>query len=332
MVKRCMNHPNQFVDDSLKGIYLAHAGFYEHDSHDLRALIHKGAKNRKVGIVTGGGYGHLPIFLGYVGDGLCDACAIGNVFTSPSCDTILSASRAVAREDGVLFLFGNYFGDTMNFEMAGAMLEMEGIRSAAVKVSDDLASASRESWQERRGIAGLALAYKLAGAYADRGASLDELVAVVNKALERLSTFGVAFSSCTLPGAEKPIFELDETEMEIGMGIHGEPGIRRGPMLTAEELGLTLAQKLIEDQQLVSGGSVAIMLNGLGATSREELYVLYPAVQQAMEAAGIKIARTYVGEYATSLEMAGLSVSVLKLDDELEDLLDQPCYTPFLTF
>lgn len=329
MVKKCMNKPELFVDDSLNGIYLAHAGFYESAGGDHRALIHRSTSKRRVGIVTGGGYGHLPVFLGYVGDGLCDGCAVGNVFTSPSCDTIMAVARAVAREDGVLFLFGNYFGDSMNFEMASTLLEMEGIRSAILKVSDDVASVPRNEWNERRGIAGIALMYKLAGAFADQGADLDEIVEFMKNALKNLSTFGVAFSSCVLPGAEKPVFELGENDMEIGMGIHGEPGICRGAMVTAEELGKTLALKLVDDQQLKSNERVAVLINGLGATSREELYILYPSIAQKIEETGAQITKVYVGEYATSLEMSGLSVSMLKLNEQMEKLLVQPACTPF---
>lgn len=329
MVKKCMNLSENFVDESLNGIYLAHSGFYFRGNGDNRALVHTGDKNRRVGIVTGGGYGHLPVFLGYVGDGLCDGCAVGNVFTSPSCDTILNAARAVAREDGVLFLFGNYFGDTMNFEMASATLEMEGIPSAIVKVSDDVASVNRDEWSQRRGIAGISLMYKLAGALADQGASLTQMVDMLQRANERLSSFGVAFSSCTLPGTDKPIFEMSETDMEIGMGIHGEPGIHRGTMVPADELADILITRLIEDQQLTEGDHVAVLVNGLGATCMEELYLLFSAVAKILEDRGITIYKTYVGEYATSMEMAGLSLSVLKLDKETEELIDQPAYTPF---
>ncbi len=332
MVKRCMNRSEGFVDDSLNGIYRAHKGYYESAGGDVRALVHRGAQTRRVGIVTGGGFGHLPVFLGYVGDGLCDGCAVGNVFTSPSCDTILAASRAVAREDGVLFLFGNYFGDSMNFEMAGELLADEGIHTSIVKVSDDLASAPRDAWQERRGIAGISLIYKIAGAYADRGASREELALLLNGAIERLSTFGVAFSSCTLPDADHPIFEILDTDMEIGMGIHGEPGISRAKMVSSNELAAILSQKLVQDQQLASGDRLAVLVNGLGATSREELYILYGDIEDKLQATGAKIVKAYVGEYATSLEMAGLSVSVLKLDQTLESLLDQPAITPFAAF
>jgi len=327
-----MVRADRFVDDSLNGIYGAYAGFYQRAGGDNRALVHRGAKERRVAIVTGGGFGHLPLFLGYVGDGLCDGCAVGNVFTSPSCDTILAAARAVAREEGVLFLFGNYFGDGMNFEMAGETLAEEGIRTAIVKASDDVASAPRGEWRERRGIAGAALLYKIAGAYADMGANLEELRALTEDAAERLSSFGVAFSSCTLPGEEHPVFTIGGDEMEIGMGIHGEPGVKRGKMLPADELARQLADGLTADQRLAGGARVAVLVNGLGATSREELYTLYPYVASRLEESGAKIVKTYVGEFATSLEMAGLSVSVLRLNETLERLLDQPVYTPFLAF
>lgn len=331
-MKKCMNQSDTFVDESLKGIYKAYPGFYEKCGENSRALVHKGKKKGQVSIITGGGYGHLPLFLGYVGEGLCDGAAIGNVFTSPSCETILDVAGNVENESGILFLFGNYFGDSMNFEMAAEMLEMEGIQTATVKMSDDIASAPRENYTKRRGIAGILFAYKIAGAAASRGDSLEEVKRVAEKVVQNTATYGVAFSSCTLPGAGKPVFEIGENDMEIGMGIHGEPGVRRGSMKESREIAKELCPELMKDLELKEGDAVAVLINGLGMTSREELYILYADAADIFENAGLEIKKTLVGEYATSMEMAGLSISVLKLDEELEELLRQPEYTPFMRY
>lgn len=328
-MKKNMNQPACFVDESLKGILLAHADFYACAQGDLHAVFRKQKKSGRVSIVTGGGYGHLPLFLGYVGEGLCDGVAVGNVFTSPSFDTIVNVTRAVENSAGVLYLFGHYFGDTMNFEMAAETVAEEGIPTHIFTAADDIASAPREERNERRGIAGIFFCYKVAGACADTMAPLEEVVRVVEKAAERISSFGVAFSSCTLPDAGKPIFEIDDQDMEIGMGIHGETGIERGKMISSAELAEKLMEPLLKDASLQSGDRVAVLVNGLGATSREELYILFGDLADRFAAKNIQIARSYVGEYVTSMEMAGLSVSVLRLDDELECLLAAPAYTPF---
>lgn len=325
-----MNSKDDFVDESLAGIVQAHQDFYQICETDTRGVIHHGNENRRVSIITGGGYGHLPLFLGYVGDGLCDGIAVGNVFTSPSCETIQNVARAVKNDEGVLFLFGNYFGDTMNFEMASELLELEGIKTETVKGADDLASAPVDKKEERRGIAGIMFAYKIAGAIADQGASLAEVAHIAKKATDRISSFGVSFSSCMLPGEERPIFEIGKTEIEIGMGIHGEPGIKRGEMKTSQDIAEKLTMAVLEDAEVKSGDRIAILVNGLGSTSREELYVLYNDVKKILDAQGVTVVKPYVGEYTTSLEMAGVSISVIKLDEELEELLQQEAYSPMM--
>ena len=298
---------------------------------DPRAVVRADApKAGKVAIVTGGGYGHLPTFLGFVGQGFCDGVAVGNVFTSPSCDAIMSAAHAVDGGAGILFLFGNYMGDTMNFEMASEMLEFEDIPCRILKGSDDVASGPRSDWQGRRGVAGIFFAYKIAGAMAENGASLDEVCEVTAKAAERIATMGVAFSSCQLPGAAAPIFEIADDEMEIGMGIHGEPGVQRGKMMTSAQIAAELSDRVLTDLSIESGDEVALLVNGLGATSREELYILYNDVKKIMDEKGIKVAKVFVEEFATSMEMQGLSLTALKLDDQLKSLLLQPACTPFV--
>lgn len=331
-MKKCMNQNNNFVDESLEGIYEAYLDFYQKGNGDTRALIHHCKQESKVSIITGGGYGHLPVFLGYVGDGLCDGVAVGNVFTSPSCETIQNVTNSVENGSGVLYLFGNYFGDSMNFEMASEFAQLNGIKTAIVKVSDDIASAPRERYQERRGIAGIVYAYKIAGALAENGANLEEVEQIAKKTVENTSSFGVAFSSCTLPGADKPIFEIDEDDMEIGMGIHGEPGIKRGKMLSSEEIAMELTTKVLEDLSVMEGDRISVLINGLGMTSREELYILYRDVASILKEKKISVVKALVGEYATSMEMAGVSLSILKLDEEIETLLLQHSYTPFVSF
>ena len=331
-MKKCMNQNNNFVDESLEGIYEAYPDFYQKGNGDTRALIHHCKQESKVSIITGGGYGHLPVFLGYVGDGLCDGVAVGNVFTSPSCETIQNVTNSVENGSGVLYLFGNYFGDSMNFEMASEFAQLNGIKTAIVKVSDDIASAPRERYQERRGIAGIVYAYKIAGALAENGANLEEVEQIAKKTVDNTSSFGVAFSSCTLPGADKPIFEIDEDDMEIGMGIHGEPGIKRGKMLSSEEIAMELTTKVLEDLSVMEGDRISVLINGLGMTSREELYILYRDVASILKEKKISVVKALVGEYATSMEMAGVSLSILKLDEEIETLLLQHSYTPFVSF
>ncbi len=330
-MNQCINQPDRFVDESLEGILLAYPQFYEMAQNDCHAVVHRTTQPH-VCIVTGGGYGHLPLFLGYVGDGLCDGVAVGNVFTSPSAESIMHAVHALKPQKGVLFLFGNYFGDTMNFEMAAEMLSDEDIPSCIVKASDDLASAPREQFEERRGIAGILFAYKVAGAAASAGYSLDQVERVVKRAIACTATFGVAFSSCTLPGKPHPMFELADGEMEIGMGIHGEPGVRHGTLEKSEALAEELSASVVKDLDLQADDEVAVLINGLGSTSREELFVCYRDVHRYLTVGGIRISRSFVGEYATSIDMAGLSVSLIRLDDEIKKLLAMEASSPFVHF
>lgn len=330
-MKKCYNGFQQFVDESLEGILMAYPSFYRMGNGDRRAILHPTEK-RKVRIVTGGGYGHLPVFLGYVGEGLCDAVAVGNVFTSPSCEAILNAVRGLEPEEGVLFLFGNYFGDSMNFEMAGETLAQENIASRIVKMADDIASAPRSDYQSRRGIAGIAFAYKIAGACAAAGHNLDEVASIAEDTVANTASFGVAFSSCILPGQEKPVFNITKGEMEIGMGIHGEPGVDHGPMQASAEIAYKLGNAVTEDLSLQPGERIAVLVNGLGATSREELFIFYRDVRRVLDGLGLITASSYVGEFATSLEMSGISLSILRLNQEREMYLNAACYTPFISF
>jgi dihydroxyacetone kinase-like protein len=298
---------------------------------DGKVLIRPDAPvSGKVGIVSGGGSGHLPVFTGYLGPGLLDACAIGEVFASPGAELMVDAIRAVNSGLGVLRLYGNYGGDRMNFDMAGEMAEMEGIQTTSVLVSDDVASASNEERQKRRGVGGLVFCYKVAGAKAETKASLEEVTATARKAADNCRSIGVALTPCTVPAAGRPTFSIGDDEMEIGMGIHGEPGVRRGSLRTADAIAEEMLQILLSDMPLQSGDRVSILCNSLGATPLEELYIVYRYIAQKVTAMGVAIIAPLVGRYATSMEMAGMSLTFLKLDSELEKLLTAPCDCPFL--
>ncbi len=329
-MRKLINDPNDFVDEVLDGILAAHPDQLRSASPDNRALVRADSPAEgRVGIVTGGGSGHLPVFLGYVGRGLCSGVAVGNVFSSPSPDQVLAATKASSGGAGVLYLYGNYGGDVFNFDLAADMADAEDIETRTVLVTDDVASAPPERADERRGIAGLFLAYKCAGAAAERGDGLDQVEAAARKAVAATRTMGVGLSPTILPAAGKPTFELDDGEMEIGIGIHGEPGIHRGPLETADEVAERLLSAISADLALTSGDRVAVLVNGLGATPLEELYVIYRHLAKDLAAKGVTIHRKYVGEYATSLEMAGASITIMRLDDELVELVDAPASSPF---
>lgn len=329
-MKKIINEPKDFVDEFVDGILLAHPTLLKAVGQDRRVLVRADAPVAgKVGIVTGGGSGHLPLFKGYVGRGLCDGVAIGNVFSSPSSAQILEATKAVDGGAGVLYLYGNYGGDVFNFDLSTDMAELEGIRTRTVLGRDDVASQPKERAADRRGVAGIFFAYKAAGAAAERGDSLDEVAAIAEDIIEHTATMGVGLSPTILPTTGKPSFELADDEMEIGIGIHGEPGIHRGTLETADEIAEHLTERLVTDLDVSAGDRVAVLVNGLGATPLEELYLLYRRTHQILEAKGITIAKNYVGEYATSLEMAGASISILSLTDDRLALLDAPAESPF---
>jgi dihydroxyacetone kinase len=327
-VQKILNDPEPFVDEMLDGILAAHGDRLRRPSP--RAIVRGDAPVAgKVGIATGGGSGHLPVFMGYVGRGLIDGAAIGNVFASPSSDDMLEVTRAISGGAGVLYLYGNYGGDRLNFDLAAELASDEGIQVRTVLGADDVASGPPERASARRGIAGIFFLYKVAGAAAAAGASLDEVVAVVERAAEGTRTMGVALSPCTIPAAGVPTFELPVGQMEIGMGIHGEPGVRRGPLATADEIAGELTAAILADLPYRRGDEVGVLVNGLGATPKEELYILYRSVARILDAEGIRVHRVWVGEYATSLEMAGASLTLIRLDDELRGLVDAPAETPF---
>ena len=332
-MKKIINQPADFVDETIDGILAAYGDRVKILGADKRVyLSNYPVRDGKVGIVTGGGSGHLPVFLGYVGKGLLDGCAIGNVFASPSAQKMADMIAACDRGSGVLCLYGNYGGDNLNFDMACETVDLENdIKTRTVRVSDDVASAPPEEADRRRGVAGMVYAFKIAGAAADMGLDLDAVAAVTQKALNNIRTMGVALSPCIVPEVGKPTFSIGDDEIEIGMGIHGEPGIEVKPMMTADELTDLLMGKILGDMPLLEGDTVSVMVNGLGATPREELLIIYRRIHQLLGTKGVKLVMPHIGEYATSMEMAGLSVSVFKLDEELYPLLRAPASSPFYT-
>jgi dihydroxyacetone kinase-like protein len=330
-VKKILNRPENYVIEMLEGLCAAHPRYFQRSGAEGRVLARPDAPIAgKVGIVTGGGSGHLPVFTGYLGPGLLDACAIGEVFASPGAEPMADAIRVANGGAGVLRLYGNYGGDVMNFDMAGEMVEFEGIRTTTVLVADDVASAGPAERSKRRGVAGMVYCFKIAGAKAAAMASLEEVTAAAQKAADRCRSVGVALTPCTVPAAGRPTFTIGEGEMEIGMGIHGEPGVRRGALRTADEITAEMVEMLLADMPLGAGDRVSVLVNSLGATPLEELYICYRYVARELGAKGVAIVAPLVGRYATSMEMAGMSLTFCKLDIELEALLTAPCDCPFL--
>ncbi|HHV95696.1 MAG TPA: dihydroxyacetone kinase subunit DhaK [Clostridiaceae bacterium] len=331
-MKKIINKPENFVDEVMEGIILAYGDKVKFLNGDKRILLSNyPAKEGKVGIVTGGGSGHLPVFLGYVGQGMLDGCAIGNVFASPSSQKMADMIRACDRGSGVLCLYGNYGGDNMNFDMACEMVEFDGIETRTVRVKDDVASSPKETADKRRGVAGMVYAFKIAGAAAERMMTLDEVAAIAQKTVDNTRSMGVALSACIVPEVGKPTFSINEDEIEIGMGIHGEKGIEVRKMMTADEIAQTLLDRILEDMPLNSGDEVSVMVNGLGGTPLEELLIVYRKVHMMLAEKGISVYMPHIGEFATSMEMAGLSLTILKLDEQLKELLTSPANTPFYT-
>ena len=328
-MKKIINKPSDFVEESIDGLVKSHPDVYAFATDNKRVITRTTKASNKVGIVTGGGSGHLPVFTGYVGKGFLDACAIGSVFASPSVDQIASAIRNGNNGNGVLCVLGNYGGDVMNFEMACEIVASEGIKTKTVIVADDIASAKEEEKLKRRGIAGMIFVFKIAGAMAETSASLDDTFKLASDANNNIRTLGVALSPCILPEAGKPTFEINDDEIEIGMGIHGEPGIKREKLRTANDLVDDLYKRIIDDSKLKANDNVAIMINSLGATPLEELYIISKRVNENLSKSNIQNSKTYVGRYATSMEMAGMSITTLKLNDNLKKYLFAESTCPF---
>ena len=331
IMKKIINAPEAYTDDMLKGIYAAHGDMVKYVNDDLRCYCTANKKEGKVAIITGGGTGHLPLFLGYVGDGLLDGCGVGGVFQSPSSEQIYNVAKEVEAGTGVLFLYGNYTGDIMNFDMAAEMLDMmDGIETKSIVGADDVLS--NANVETRRGVAGIFFMYKCAGAKAAEMGTLDEVLAAAQKAKDNTRTVGFALTPCIIPEVGHSNFTLEENEMAFGMGIHGEPGVWNGPVKTAKELAEESVKEILGDMPVKEGEEVCLLINGLGATSQEELYILSGCVTELLKERGIRVYRTFVGEYATSMEMAGASISICRVaDDEMKKWIDRPVHTPFYT-
>lgn len=325
---RLYNDPTSFTDEMVDGFVAAHGRWVRRVPGGVaRATqVHPGT----VAVVTGGGSGHYPAFGGLVGQGLAHGAALGNVFSSPSAQQIYSVARAVERGAGVLLTYGNYTGDVLQFGLAQGRLLGDGIDCQTVTVTDDISSAAADESERRRGIAGDLVVFKAAGAAADAGYSLDEVVRVAANANARTRSFGVAFTGCTLPGANEPLFSVPQGRMGVGMGIHGEPGIGETDVPTADQLAELFVAKLLEGVPSVArqGGRIAVILNGLGAVKYEELFVVYRRVDQLLRGAGLEVVEPEVGELVTSFDMAGASLTLCWLDEELEQFWRAPVDTP----
>ena len=327
-MKKILNSPSAYVDETLAGLCAAYPSTYKLSGARVLGRAN-GPVPGKVGIVTGGGSGHLPVFLGYVGDGLLDACAVGNVFAGPRVADCVSAFQAADGGAGVLALYGNYGGDRMNFEMAIEDLASDTFKCNSVRVADDVASAPAAERDKRRGVAGMVFAFKIAGACAAAGGSLAAVTAAAQKAAEACRTIGVALTPCTVPESGRASFEIAETEIEFGMGIHGEPGIWRGPLKSADALTDEMLDLLLPELDMAKGTSTAVLVNSLGATPHEELFIVYRRVAEVLGQRGIRIVMPLIGRYATSMEMTGMSLTLMPLDNELERLFQAPADCPF---
>lgn len=318
-MKKIINDPEKVVSEMLAGMEIAEKGLHYLPGSEV--IARRTPNKNKVALISGGGSGHEPAHAGYVGKGMLDAAVAGNVFASPSPDRIMAAIHEVAGEKGVLLIIKNYSGDIMNFSMAAELAEMEGYRVMSVVTKDDVAVPDSTFSTGRRGIAGTVFVHKIAGAAAEAGKDLEELRNLAQKVIDNTRSMGMAMTPCVLPGVGKPGFTLDENEIEIGMGIHGEPGVERTAVKTAKELAEILCSRILADMDY-SGSEVAVMVNGLGGTPLMELYILAGEVNTLLNEKGLKPCRWYVGNYMTALEMIGCSVSLLKLDEEMKSYLD----------
>ena len=324
-MQKLLNDPGHYVDEALAGMIEAHPAIYRLSDQSQRSVIRRRDKpSGHVGVVSGGGFGHLPLFAGYVGEGLLDACAVGDVFAGPSYDHVMAACREAHKGAGVVAVIGNYGGDRMVFEMVAEALSEEGLPTELVVVADDVASGPPTKANERRGVAGMILLFKIAGAAAEAGKPLGDVVAVVERARQHCRSIGVALSPCVLPHSGQPSFELNPGDIEMGMGIHGEQGTWRGALKTADTIADEMLDRLLPELCLSEGDKVAILCNSLGATPLDELYILYRRLAARLDGLGVAVAERLVGPYATSMEMAGASISIMKLDDELAGLLRAP--------
>lgn len=325
-MQRILNNPDDIVDEMLKGFLKTHSDIVE-ATENPRVVKAKGIQENKVGVVTGGGSGHKPAFIGYVGKNMCDAAAVGEICSSPTAAAFLDAFKVTDQRQGVACLYGNYSGDNMNVKMAVKMAKKQGITVKTVVANDDVASAPKDQREKRRGVAGEILMWKAGGAKAAKGGSLDEVIAAAQKAIDNTRSVGIGLTPCTLPAVGHPNFEIKDGTMEVGIGHHGEPGIEVAPLGTAAEMAQRMVDVVLPDYPFVEGDEVIVLVSGLGATPVMELYVLYDEIDRLLTAKGIRTHRAYVGNYFTSLEMMGATLTVMKLDEELKELMDMPVNT-----
>ena len=325
-MQRILNNPDEIVDEMLQGFLKTHSDLVEMGSSP-RVVKVKNLPENKVAVITGGGSGHKPAFIGYVGRNMCDAAAVGEICSSPTAAAFLAAAQDTDQGKGVACLYGNYSGDNMNVKMAVKMAKKAGITMKTVIANDDVASAPKDQREKRRGVAGEIFMWKAGGAKAALGGDLDEVIAAAQKAIDNTRSVGIGLSPCTLPAVGHPNFEIKPGTMEVGIGHHGEPGIAVKPLGTAAEIAKDMVETVCPDYPFVEGDEVAVLISGLGATPVMELYVLYNEVEKLLTEKGIKIYRSYVGNYFTSMEMMGATLTVMKLDEELKELIDLPVET-----
>ncbi|MGE7667718.1 dihydroxyacetone kinase subunit DhaK [Ureibacillus composti] len=326
-MKKVINNPENVVNEMVEGFIAAFGNDYK-KVQDTNGVVIKNKPNR-VAVVTGGGSGHEPLFIGMVGEGLADGAAIGNVFAAPTPNTVLEVTKELESGQGVLYVYGNYSGDVLNFDMAAELAELEDITTKTVLVNDDVASATKENAFDRRGIAGDIFAIKIAGAAANDNLTLEEVARITQKAADNTRSIGVALSPSSIPSTGKYTFEIADDEIEFGMGIHGEPGVKRTKLQTADELTANMLDYIFDDIELQENDEVCVLVNGLGSTTLMELFIVNRKVAEILSEKGISIYDTDVNSYCTTLEMAGVSITLMKLDDELKKYYDKPAYSPY---
>ena len=327
-MNRIYNNPDYMVEDMTKGFLKANKDLIAETENPQVVKYKKTPVPNKVGIVTGGGSGHKPAFIGYVGENLCDAAAIGQIFSSPTAKAFLDAIKAADCGKGVACLYGNYAGDNMNVKMAVKKAKKAGIEVKTVVANDDCASAPKTELEKRRGVAGEVLMWKIGGAKASMGADLDEVIAAAQKAINNTRSIGIGTAPCTIPAVGHPNFQIEDGKMEFGIGHHGEPGINVQDLKPAKDIARQMAKAVIDDMEPEEGSEVAVLMSGLGATPVMELYVLYDEVEEYLKEQGLSVYKVFIGDYVTSLDMNGAALTVLKLDDELKELLDYEAKSP----
>lgn len=328
-MRRLINDPYDVVEEMLSGYVKAHSDYVKLLEHDGRVVVTTNPVPGKVGVIIGGGSGHEPLFLGYVGKNFADAAVIGNINTSPSPEPCYNAVKAVDQGKGCIYLYGNYAGDVMNFDMGAEMAADDGIRVETVLVTDDVVSS--ENIEDRRGIAGDIFVFKAAAAAAAKGMDLDEVVAAAKKCNDNTRSMGVALSSSTIPVKGGTIFDMEDGDMEIGMGIHGEPGVRRGKIEPANQVVDEIMEHILKDFPLFEGDEVYTLVNGLGGLPLMDQYIIHNHLEEVLREKGVKIYKSLVGNYATSMDMIGMGITIVKVDEELKELLDYPVDTPYMS-